>query len=86
METTGFRHDCRSQANAALHFLGAWFGRYAPNGNGRVGVRLGCLLFAPFITLTVWLLQALVWIIVAIPILIYALVMAAIGGGFRTQL
>jgi hypothetical protein len=29
-----------------------------------------------------WFLQAVVWLMVGTPILIYALVMAALGGGF----
>jgi hypothetical protein len=45
-------------------------------------LRTGCLIFAPFITLTMWFLQAVVWLMVGTPILIYALVMAALGGGF----
>jgi hypothetical protein len=63
---------------AFAHF----WGRYAPKGNGRIALRAGCLLFAPFITLFVWMVQGLIWVMVSAPILAYALLMAAIGGGF----
>jgi len=59
-----------------------FWGRYAPNGRGRIALRAGCPLFAPFITLFVWIVQGLVWLVVGTPILAYALLMAAIGGGF----
>ena len=59
-----------------------FWGRYAPNGRGRIALRAGCLLFAPFITLFVWMAQGLIWIMVSAPILAYALLMAALGGGF----
>jgi hypothetical protein len=42
-------------------------------------------IFAPFITMSVWLLQGLIWLMVGTPILIYALVMAALGGGFSRE-
>jgi hypothetical protein len=62
-------------------FVGLWR-HYAPGGRRRLAVRVGCLLFAPFITLFVWWVQGLVWLLVSVPILAYALVMAALGGGF----
>ena len=65
--------------SAFVHF----WSRYAPKSGGRNAVRAGCLIFAPFITLFVWMVQAIVWIIVSVPILAYALLMASIGGGFR---
>jgi hypothetical protein len=83
MNATGFRAGCREQAGLAIHVLGSWLGRYAPKGTGRVMVRGGCLLLFPFVTLLFWFLQAILWAIVAAPILAYALLMAIIGGGFR---
>jgi hypothetical protein len=56
---------------------------YAPGGRGRVALRVGCLLFAPFITLFVWMVQGMIWIMMSAPILAYALLMAAVGGGFH---
>jgi hypothetical protein len=81
-QTTGFRAGCREQAGLAMVAFGRLWSRYAPKGRGRIALRAGCLLFAPFITLTMWFLQAIVWTMVGTPILIYALVMAALGGGF----
>jgi hypothetical protein len=46
-------------------------------GRNRILLRTGRLIFA-----TMWFLQAVVWLIVGTPILIYALLMAALGGGF----
>lgn len=83
--TSGFRAECRAQAGAAIHALGSWLGRYSRGGTGRIAGRAGCLILFPFITLFVWLVQAIVWVIVALPILAYALVMAIIGGGFRRE-
>jgi hypothetical protein len=81
-QTSGFRAGCREQGGFAMSaFAGLW-SRYAPPGRARLGFRLGCLLFAPFITLLVWWVQGMIWIMVSAPILAYALVMAAIGGGF----
>lgn len=79
----GFRADCREQAGKAIRVLTDWMGRYAPKSTGRIAVRGGCLLLFPMVTLFVWFLQAIVWLIVALPILAYALVMAVIGGGFH---
>lgn len=67
---------------AGLELIRSLLGRYAPGGRNRILRRTDCLIFAPFITLTVWLLQAVVWLMVGTPILSYALVMAALGGGF----
>lgn len=66
-----------------MRFLGQWFARYGKTGNGRVAMRAGCLILAPFITLFVWMVQLIIWVVVAMPILTYALLMAIIGGGFR---
>jgi hypothetical protein len=65
-----------------MHWLGRFLASYAKTGNGRVPLRLGCLFFAPFITLFVWMVQAIIWAIVAVPVLAFGLLMAAIGGGF----
>jgi hypothetical protein len=81
-QASGFRAACREQAGLAMTAFARFWGRYAPKGRGRIALRAGCLIFAPFITLTMWFLQAVVWLMVGTPILIYALVMAAIGGGF----
>ena len=78
-----FRSACRAQAGAAMRFLGQWMGRFAPQGKGRIVVRTGCLIFFPFITLMVWMIQAIVWLTIAVPILAYALIMAIVGGGFH---
>ena len=79
---TGFRAACREQAGLAFHALGSFLGRFAPKSTkGAVG-NAGCLLLFPFITLLVWSIQAIIWVIIAIPILAYALVMALLGGGF----
>jgi hypothetical protein len=59
-----------------------FWGRYAPKGRGRIALRAGCLLFAPFITLFVWLVQGMIWMAISAPILAYALLMASLGGGF----
>jgi hypothetical protein len=59
-----------------------FWGRYAPSGRGRIALRAGCLLFAPFIALFVWLVQGTIRIVISAPILAYALLMAALGGGF----
>jgi hypothetical protein len=80
-QTSGFRAGCREQAGLAIVAFGRLWSRYAPGGRNRILLRTGCLIFAPFITLTVWLLQAVVWLMLGTPILIYALVMAALGGG-----
>jgi hypothetical protein len=77
-QTSGFRAACREQAGLAMSFFARFWGRYAPPGRAR----LGCLLFAPFITLFVWMVQGMIWIMVSAPILAYALLMAAVGGGF----
>jgi hypothetical protein len=79
---SGFRAGCREQAGLALVALGRLWSRYAPGGRNRILVRAGCLVFAPFLTFTLWFLQALVWLAVSLPVLVYALLMAAIGGGF----
>jgi hypothetical protein len=81
-QTSGFRAACREQAGLALVAFSRLWGRYAPGGRNRILVRTGCLIFAPFITLTMWFLQAVVWLLVSAPILAYALLMAALGGGF----
>jgi hypothetical protein len=81
-QTSGFRAGCREQAGLALVAFGRFWSRYAPGGRNRILLRTGCLIFAPFITLTMWFLQAVVWLMVGTPILIYALAMAALGGGF----
>jgi hypothetical protein len=80
---TGFRAGCREQAGFAMALLGQWMGRFAPKGNVRMGARVGCLILFPLITLFVWTVQAIVWIMVALPILTYAVVLAVIGGGFH---
>jgi hypothetical protein len=81
-QVRGFRSGCREQAGLALVAFARFWSRYAPRGRNRILLRIGCLLFAPFITLFVWMVQGLIWLMVGTPILIYALVMAAIGGGF----
>jgi hypothetical protein len=81
-QTSGFRAGCREQAGLAIVVFGRLWSRYAPSGRGRIVLRTGCLIFAPFITLFVWFVQAVVWLMVGTPILIYAVVMAALGGGF----
>jgi hypothetical protein len=50
-QTSGFRATCREQAGLAMSFFARFWSRYAPPGRARLGFRLGCLLFAPFITL-----------------------------------
>jgi hypothetical protein len=80
--TEGFRAGCREQAGLACGLFARFWERYAPKGRGRIALRAGCLLFAPFITLFVWMVQGVVWLMVSAPILAYALVMAALGGGF----
>jgi hypothetical protein len=81
-QAIGFRAGCREQAGLAIVAFGRLWSRYAPGGRNRILLRTGCLIFAPFITLTMWFLQAVVWLMVGTPILAYALVMAALGGGF----
>jgi hypothetical protein len=81
-QTTGFRAACREQAGLAMSAFARFWGRYAPKGRGRIALRAGCLLFAPFITLFVWMAQGLIWMVISAPILAYALLMAAVGGGF----
>jgi hypothetical protein len=81
-QTSGFRAACREQAGLAMSVFARLWGRYAPKGRGRIALRTGCLIFAPFITLFVWMVQAVIWIVVGTPILAYALLMAAVGGGF----
>jgi hypothetical protein len=81
-QTSGFRAACREQAGLAIVAFGRLWRRYAPPGRSRTLVRTGCLIFAPFITMTMWFLQAVVWVMVSAPILAYALLMAALGGGF----
>ena len=81
-QASGFRAGCREQAGLALLTFSRFWSRYAPGGRNRILVRTGCLIFAPFLTFTVWFLQAVVWLMVGTPILIYALLMAALGGGF----
>ena len=66
-QTSGFRAACREQAGLAWSVFARFMGRYAPSGRGRIVLRTGCLVFAPFITLTVWLLQAVVWLMVGTP-------------------
>jgi hypothetical protein len=81
-QTSGFRAGCREQAGLALLALSRFWSRYAPGERNRILVRTGCLIFAPFLTMTMWFLQAVVWLMGSAPILAYALVMAALGGGF----
>jgi hypothetical protein len=52
-QTSGFRAACREQAGLAMTAFARFWGRYAPKGRGRIALRAGCLLFAPFITLGV---------------------------------
>jgi hypothetical protein len=84
-QTSGFRAACREQAELAMTAFARFWGRYAPQGRGRIALRAGCLLFAPFITLFVWLVQGMIWMVISAPILAYALLMAAVGGGFFTR-
>jgi hypothetical protein len=81
-QASGFRAACREQAGLAMTAFARFWGRYAPKGRGRIALRAGCLIFAPFITLFVWLAQGMIWAAISAPILAYALLMAAIGGGF----
>ncbi len=78
----GFRAGCREQAGLAIVAFSRLWSRYAPGGRNRVLLRAGCLLFAPFITLFVWMVQGMIWVAISAPILAYALAMAALGGGF----
>jgi hypothetical protein len=78
----GFRAACREQAGLAWSLFARFWGRYAPKGRGRIALRAGCLLFAPFITLFAWMVQGMIWVAISTPILAYALLMAAVGGGF----
>jgi hypothetical protein len=82
-QASGFRAGCREQAGLAIVAFGRFWRRYSPGGRNRIVLRTGCLVFAPFITLTVWLLQAVVWMMVSAPILAYALLVAGVGGGFK---
>ena len=81
-QTSGFRAGCREQAGLAIVAFGHLWSRYAPGGRNRILLRTGCLIFAPFITLFVWMVQGLIWVMVSAPILAYALLTAALGGGF----
>jgi multisubunit Na+/H+ antiporter MnhG subunit len=81
-QASSFRAACREQAGLAMTAFARFWGRYAPKGRGRIALRAGCLLFAPFITLFVWLVQGMIWMVISAPILAYALIMAAVGGGF----
>ena len=47
------------------------------------GFRAGCREQAG--AAMMWLVQAIVWIVVATPVLAYAIVMAVIGGGFTRR-
>jgi hypothetical protein len=60
-----------------------WMSRYAPKSTKRNVVRGGCLILFPFITLLVWLVQAIFWLMIGAPIFAYAIVMACMGGGFH---
>jgi hypothetical protein len=74
---SGFRASCREQAGLAFAMIGRYFTK--PR---HVALNLGCLILAPFITLFVWTIQAMFLLMIGVPILTYALLMAAIGGGF----
>jgi multisubunit Na+/H+ antiporter MnhG subunit len=81
-QTSGFRAGCREQAGLAIVAFGRLWSRYAPGGRNRILLRAGCLIFAPFITLFVWMVQGMIWVAISAPILAYALLMAALGSGF----
>jgi hypothetical protein len=81
-QMSGFRAGCREQAGFALGVLAGLWRHYAPKGRGRIALRIGCLIFAPFVTLLVWWVQGMIWMVISAPILAYALLMAAVGGGF----
>jgi hypothetical protein len=66
-QASRFRAACREQAGLAIVAFGRLWSRYAPGGRNRILLRTGCLIFAPFITLTMWFLQAVVWLIVGTP-------------------
>lgn len=83
MPAIGFRAGCREQAGLAMKTLGTWLGRFTPKSTGGAARNAGCLLLFPFITLLVWSIQAIFLLIVALPILGYAILMACMGGGFR---
>ena len=81
-QTSGFRAACREQAGLAMTAFARFWGRYAPKGRGRIALRAGCLLFAPLSLSFVWLVQGMIWMAISAPILAYALLTAAVGGGF----
>lgn len=83
MSAIGFRAGCREQAGLAMKTLGAWLKHFTPKSTGGAARNAGCLLLFPFITLLVWSIQAIFLLIVALPILAYAILMAVMGGGFR---
>src|SRR5450631_3260257 len=56
-QASRFRAACREQAGLAIVAFGRLWSRYAPGGRNRILLRTGCLIFAPFITLTMWFLQ-----------------------------
>jgi hypothetical protein len=58
-QPSGFRAGCREQAGLAWSLFVRFMGRYAPGGRNRILLRTVCLIFAPFITLTMWFLQDL---------------------------
>lgn len=76
---TGARAECRVQAGLTMAAIQRWLTKKPRS----VALNVGCLFFAPFITLLVWSFQLMFWLMVGIPILAYALLMAAIGGGFK---
>jgi hypothetical protein len=78
-QAMGFRAGCREQAGLALAVIGHWFTKKPRS----VALNVGCLLFAPFITLFVWSVMAMFMACIGTPILAYGLLMAAIGGGFK---
>jgi hypothetical protein len=80
-QTGGFRAGCREQAGLALAIIWRWLNQKPRS----VALNVGCLLFAPFITLFVWMVQALFMGTIGAVILAYALVMAALGGGFARE-
>ena len=76
----GFRSACKVQARAALDINSQWWSHYAPSGAGRTIARASFLLLMP-ITMFFWFIQGLLWTMISVPLLTYALVMALAGGG-----
>lgn len=89
-----FTRFCGEMAKAGWTATGRWLASYTkagPKHPGRAATNAGCLLLFPFVTLLVWFLQAMLWLVIALPIAAWATLwslltfLSALTDGLLTQ-